>query len=119
MIHCYLMEIHQKEEDYVKGFIRQSHCRIIKKSEYDTKGVGNAYRSNRNGYYISGDREPKPEVLANIATALQVTSDYLLGTEQEGDIDSDYPKIVRLIARNAAAMTAEQKRNIITALLEE
>ena len=69
--------------------------------------------------YISGDREPKPEVLANIATALQVTSDYLLGTEQEGDIDSDYPKIVRLIARNAAAMTAEQKRNIITALLEE
>ena len=47
--------------------------------------------------YISGDREPKPEVLANIATALQVTSDYLLGTEQEGDIDSDYPKIVRLI----------------------
>lgn len=69
--------------------------------------------------YISGDREPKPEVLANIATALQVTSDYLLGTEQEGDIDSDYPRIVRLIARNAAAMTAEQKRNIITALLEE
>lgn len=69
--------------------------------------------------YISGDREPKPEVLANMATAIHVTSDYLLGTEKEGDLDSDYPRIVRLIARNASAMTAEQKKNIINALLEE
>ena len=66
--------------------------------------------------YISGDREPKPEVLANMATALHVTSDYLLGTEQDGDLESDYPRIIRLIARNAAGMTAQQKRNIINAL---
>ncbi len=26
--------------------------------------------------YISGDREPKPEMLANIATALHTTSDF-------------------------------------------
>ena len=69
--------------------------------------------------YISGGREPKPEVLANMATALHVTSDYLLGTEQEGDLESDYPRIIRLIARNAAGMTAQQKRNIINALLED
>lgn len=29
--------------------------------------------------YIAGTREPKPEVIANIATALHTTSDYLLG----------------------------------------
>ena len=69
--------------------------------------------------YISGDREPKPEVLANMATALHVTSDYLLGTEKEGNLDSDFPRIIRLIARNAAGMAAQQKRNIITALLED
>ena len=54
-----------------------------------------------------------------MATALHVTSDYLLGTEKEGDLDSDYPRIIRLIARNAAGMTAQQKRNIINALLED
>lgn len=36
--------------------------------------------------YISGTREPKPETLANIATALHTTSDYLLGIEQTGTI---------------------------------
>ena len=33
--------------------------------------------------YISGDRDPKPDVLANIATALHTTSDYLLGIEND------------------------------------
>ena len=68
--------------------------------------------------YISGDRDPKPEVLANIATALQTTTDYLLGTEKEGDIDGDYPIIVRLIARNSSNMTTEQKSRIVNALLK-
>ena len=51
--------------------------------------------------YMNTDRIPKSEILANIATALHTTSDYLLGVEEEGNIDSDYPKIVRLIARNS------------------
>lgn len=34
--------------------------------------------------YISGGREPKPEILANIAAALHTTSDFLLGIETEG-----------------------------------
>ena len=54
-----------------------------------------------------------------MATALHVTSDFLLGTEQAGDLESDYPRIIRLIARNAAGMTAQQKRNIINALIED
>ena len=66
--------------------------------------------------YISGEREPKPEVLANIATALHTTSDYLLGIERS---EFDHPQICRLIARNASAMTEKEKRELINALFWE
>ena len=69
--------------------------------------------------YMHGERIPKSEIIANIATALHTTSDYLLGTEEDGDIETDYPRIVRLIARNSASMTKEQKTAIIKALLED
>lgn len=68
--------------------------------------------------YMNTDRIPKSSILANMATALHTTSDYLLGTEEEGDIDVDYPRIVRLIARNSDSMTKEQKMAIINALLD-
>ncbi len=66
--------------------------------------------------YISGEREPKPEILANIATALHTTSDYLLGIEQDG---FDFPQIQRMIARNANEMTQQEKKALITALFGE
>ena len=66
--------------------------------------------------YISGDREPKPETLANIATALNTTSDYLLGIEHD---EFDYPRVRRIIARNASAMTDEEKKTLINALFGE
>ena len=31
--------------------------------------------------YVSGDREPKADMLANISTALHTTSDFLLGID--------------------------------------
>lgn len=66
--------------------------------------------------YISGDREPKPNVLANIATALHTTSDFLLGIECE---EFDHPRIRRLIARNASSMSDEEKRDLVNALFGE
>ncbi len=66
--------------------------------------------------YISGDREPKPEILANIATALHSTSDFLLGIERE---EFDHPRIRRLIARNASFMTEQEKKELINALFGE
>ncbi|KFI94594.1 helix-turn-helix domain-containing protein [Bifidobacterium stellenboschense] len=63
--------------------------------------------------YVSGDREPKADVLSNIATALHTTSDYLLGRESEqNDLDSAYT----LVARNASRLTPEQKHAILEAL---
>lgn len=63
--------------------------------------------------YIAGDREPKPDMIANIATALNTTSDYLLGIEK---VDFDYPKIKRIIGRNSSTMTDEEKKELINAL---
>ena len=66
--------------------------------------------------YVSGDREPKPNVLANIATALHTTSDFLLGIE---DAKYDHPKIRRIIARNASFMSEQEKKELINALFGE
>lgn len=66
--------------------------------------------------YISGERDPKPEMLANIATALHTTSDYLLGIEPDG---FDFPRVQRMIARNASKLSAQEKRELIGALFGE
>lgn len=63
--------------------------------------------------YIAGEREPKPEMLANMATVLRTTSDFLLGIESD---EFDQPKICRLIARNAASLTEQEKKELINAL---
>lgn len=66
--------------------------------------------------YVSGAREPKPDALANIATALHTTSDFLLGIEYD---EFDQPRIRRLIARNASSMTEQEKKELIDALFGE
>lgn len=66
--------------------------------------------------YIAGTREPKPDVIANIATALHTTSDYLLGIEND---DFNYYHVRRIIARNAPSMTDQEKKALIDALFGE
>ena len=66
--------------------------------------------------YVSGDREPKAETLANIATALHTTSDYLLGIEKD---EFDFPKVERLLARNSATMSDKEKKALVSALFGE
>ena len=67
--------------------------------------------------YVNTERIPRSEVISNIATALHTTSDYLLGNEDAYETDDEYPKIKRLIARNASQLTVEQKQELIKALL--
>ena len=66
--------------------------------------------------YIAGTREPKPEVIANIATALHTTSDYLLGIENN---DFNFHQVRRMIARNSSSMTEQEKKALINALFGE
>lgn len=67
--------------------------------------------------YVNGERTPNGDIVANIATALNTTSDYLLGLE--GNDDFNFPKIERIIARNASKMTLQQKKELINALFGE
>lgn len=79
----------------------------------DIVGVTEASMSR----YVNTNRIPRSEVISNIATALHTTSDYLLGKEDVYAKEDEYPKIKRLIARNASQLTVEQKQELIKALL--
>ena len=63
--------------------------------------------------YLSDEREPKLEVVANMATALNTTTDYLLtGKEDKESFEETY----RLVARGTVSMTDEEKTKLIKAL---
>lgn len=66
--------------------------------------------------YVKGERTPRMNTVANIATVLQTTSDYLLGRDTEHDATFDFTQVKRIIARNASSMSAEQKTELINAL---
>ena len=65
--------------------------------------------------YINNEREPKLEVLANLATALDTTVDYLTtGAKPETDFDEIY----RLVSRSSYTLTETQKMQIIEAVMK-
>ena len=65
--------------------------------------------------YINNEREPKLEVLANLATALDTTVDYLTtGAKPE----TDFYEIYRLVARSSYTLTETQKMQIIEAVMK-
>ena len=64
--------------------------------------------------YLSNERQPKAEILANIATALNTTSDYLIS----GKTDKiDYAELHRFVARGAKEMTKDEKMELMRLLL--
>ena len=68
--------------------------------------------------YINGERVPKAPIIANIATVLHTTSDYLLGQKVEDDTELEYYRTQRSIARNAKNWTQKQKADLVNALFE-
>ena len=68
--------------------------------------------------YVNGDRNPKRPFILLIAHALHTTSDYLLGTGDKSDIDSEYYQIHRYIDRRAQYMTNKQKTELVNALID-
>ena len=64
--------------------------------------------------YIHGERAPKLDVLANMATALNTTVDYLVtGMEEETNFDSLY----RLVARGSQDLNETEKIKLIEAIM--
>lgn len=64
--------------------------------------------------YINNEREPKIEVLANLATALETTVDYLTTGKKP---ETDFDEIYRLVARSSYSLTESQKMQIIEAVM--
>lgn len=66
--------------------------------------------------YINNERQPKVEILANIATALNTTSDYLINGETD---ETDFAEVYRLVARGAKNMNREEKMKLMRLLLDD
>ncbi|WP_407371908.1 helix-turn-helix domain-containing protein [Carnobacterium sp.] len=69
--------------------------------------------------YIKGTREPKIEILSNLATLLDTTIDDLIGDDTSNKNQEEYPQIKKLIARNSKNLTMAEKRELIDVLLSE
>ncbi len=63
--------------------------------------------------YLAGERQPRADKIANMATALHSTSDELLGRKVEGP---DINEAFRLVARNADKIPVEAKLELIRIL---
>ena len=63
--------------------------------------------------YLRGDSEPRLDIIANIAKALDVSEAYLIGETDEKKV-SDYKLEIRdIVARNRNIMTDQDKIDII------
>ena len=69
--------------------------------------------------YMSGEREPKLDVISNMATVLHTTTDYLLGRDDTDCIETEFGKVRMFVARNSSSMTKQQIKELINALLSD
>ena len=71
--------------------------------------------------YLSGERVPKGAILLNIANTLGTSTEYLQGKTDEvkpADADNEVEKAMRIVARNAKNLTAEERERFIRILYE-
>lgn len=85
--------------------------RMTQKQLADLVGTSESAMSK----YIKGERMPRAEILANIATALGTTSEALLG-KQEG-IVTPFGEVRELCARSAPHMSNEERNELIMTIL--
>ncbi|MBQ6472634.1 MAG: helix-turn-helix transcriptional regulator [Victivallales bacterium] len=67
--------------------------------------------------YLNENRLPRIDIIANMATVLNTTTDYLLGRDESKEFN--YHGVKRLLARNADHMSKEEKMKLIDILFKE
>ena len=93
----------------VRKLMKQRHL-----SQRDLAGMAGVTEAAMSRY-LAGERLPRADKIANMATALGATSDVLLGrSESEEEID----KAIRLVARNAEAIPKRVKEALVAKLME-
>ena len=65
--------------------------------------------------YMTSDRMPKTEILANIANILHTTSDYLIGN----DAKYGYEQLQVVLASSKDDLSINQKKELVKILMEE
>ena len=90
--------------------------RLMKENDYTQKELASMVGVTESAMsrYINNEREPKAEVIANIATALNTTSDYLISGKQS---EEDFAEIYRLVARSTTTMSDEEKLKLVRMLI--
>ena len=90
--------------------------RLMKENNYTQKELASMVGVTESAMsrYINNEREPKAEIVANIATALNTTSDYLISGKPPKD---DFAEIYRLVARGATQMSDEEKMKLVRILI--
>ena len=91
---------------------------LMEESEYTQKELASmvGVTESTMSRYISGDRTPKSNIVANLATALNTTSDYLISGKEPED---DFAEIYRLVARSTSSMSTEEKLKLVRLLMKE
>ena len=64
--------------------------------------------------YLRNEREPKMEIIVNIATALNTTTDYLLSGKDDAE---SFEETYRLVARGTSMMTDDEKMKLMKVLM--
>ncbi len=96
-----------------KGRVKE----LMEKSRYSQKkicelcGITEAAFSR----YMTTDRLPKTEILANLANILHTTSDYLLGN----DASYGYDQLKVLLASSKDDLSKNQKLDLMKILMDE
>ena len=88
---------------------------LLEKSNYTQKELASMVGVTESAMsrYINDDRIPRSNIVANIATALNTTSDYLITGQKPQD---DFGEIYRLVARSASSMSTEEKFELMRLL---
>lgn len=66
--------------------------------------------------YLKNERVPRIETVANMATALNTTTEYLINGKKD---TASFADVYRLVARGTISMTTEQKIELIRLLTEK
>ena len=91
---------------------------LMEESDYTQKELASMVGVTESAMsrYINNDRVPKSNIIANLATALNTTSDYLISGKEP---ENDFAEIYRLVARSTSTMTTEEKFKLMRLLTEE
>ena len=68
-------------------------------------------------HYVKGERVPRGTNLIKISSALNVTTDFLLGSEEENSEENSFAVVKTLIARNAERMSPEERMELMSILV--